>query len=167
MLKKKDSHKTNNKNALAKTKAIPSVISNDMNILGNLISDGYIDINGHIEGNVKCNSLTVREQGVIKGDIFAETVHVHGQVSGIIKAKHVFLASAARVRGVIMHESMSMEEGAFIDGQCKRTDRSAMMDQATQPPQSTTTVHSAAASLRDNIELLENFRIISGDTKAS
>lgn len=161
MLKKNESHKNNSKNAIAKNKSMPSVISNDMNILGNLISDGYVDINGHIEGNVKCDVLTIRAQGIVKGDIFAETVNVHGQVSGIIKAKHVFMASSARVRGVIMHESMSMEEGAFIDGQCKRTDRSAIMEQVNiaQPAANV----SQPTQLRDNIELLENFRIISGD----
>lgn len=162
MLKKKE---TNNKDksALAKRKSVPSLISDDMNILGNLISDGYLDINGHIEGNVKCQSLTVRDQGMVKGDVFADEVSIHGQVSGIIKARHVFLASTARVRGVIMHESMSMEQGAFIDGQCKRTDRSAMLEGMS----GTTSAAPVTGGKNENIELIENFRVISGDATRS
>src|SRR5690606_5158548 len=91
--------------------------------LGNLISDGYIDINGQVEGNVKCLALTVREHGLIKGDVIAEMVTVQGEICGLIKARHVHLANNSRVRGVIMHESLTIEDGAFIDGQCKRTER--------------------------------------------
>jgi cytoskeletal protein CcmA (bactofilin family) len=152
MLKKKDSLKHDKNTALAKRKSVPSIIADDMNILGNLISDGCVDINGHIEGNVKCHDLTIREHGVIKGDVFAESVHVHGQVSGVIKARHVFLSSTARVRGVIMHESMTMEAGAFIDGQCKHYDRA--MGTLEAPP-------STGSGKSDNIELIENFRVIS------
>ncbi len=101
----------------------PSIISHDMNILGNLISDGYVDIDGRIEGNVKCVALTVREKGMIKGDIIAEKVKVCGEVSGLIKSRYVHLTCTAKVRGVIMHESLSVDDGAFIDGQCKRMDR--------------------------------------------
>ncbi len=103
--------------------AIPSLISNDMNILGNLISDGYIDINGHIDGNIKCLSLTVRESGMVKGDVVADTVKIQGEISGLIKARHVHLTKTGRVRGVIMHESLTIDDGAFVDGQCKRVER--------------------------------------------
>lgn len=152
MLKKKNPSNPGKKGLPAKSKSVPSLISDDMNILGNLISDGYIDINGHIEGNVKCQALTVREKGIVKGDVFADTVNVHGQVSGVIKARHVFLASSARVRGVVMHESMSVEDGAFIDGQCKRTDRAGFMDQDEEEPTSGGDA---------KIDLIENFRVIS------
>lgn len=113
-------------------RAAASVISEDLNILGNLISEGYIDINGHIEGNVKCDSLTIRPEGSVKGDIFVNHIHVHGQVSGIIKARSVHLASTAQVRGVIIHETMSVEDGAFIDGQCKRTERHQIADMSNR-----------------------------------
>jgi len=153
MLKKKKT-KTENpagKN-ITKRKSVPSLISDDMNILGNLISDGYVDINGHIEGNVKCESLTVRDNGMVKGDVFADMVQVYGQVSGIIKARHVLLASTARVRGVVMHESMSVEDGAFIDGQCKRTDRSNIMENDEEGD--------LDMSDESNLDLIENFRVI-------
>lgn len=114
---------SNNSTPNPPKKAVPSVLSSDINILGNVISDGFLDINGRIEGNVRCYNATIREQGKIKGDVIAETVQIYGEVEGLVKAKTVNLYSNAKVTGVIMHESISIEDGAFIDGKFKRTDR--------------------------------------------
>lgn len=127
----KDTNKVEAKASGKPKMEIPSVISEDMNILGNIISDGYIDINGNVEGNVKCKSVTVRERGYIRGDVVAETVNIYGEVDGLIKAKNVHLFSTCKIAGVIMHESMSVEDGAFIDGQCKRMDRVLELESAS------------------------------------
>lgn len=99
---------------------LPSIISADLNILGNLIGEGHIDIAGKIDGNVRAGTVTVREGGQVRGDITAEAAHIYGNVHGLIRAKHVALYRAAKVDGIIMHETLSMEDGASLDGQCKR-----------------------------------------------
>lgn len=149
MFTKTDKNKSETKNT--ETNAVPSVISDDMNILGNIISDGYIDINGRIEGNIKCRSVTVREKGMVKGDIIADVVHVHGEVNGLIKSKSVNLHSTCRVSGVIMHESISIEDGAFVDGQCKRSDK-VMEHQASQGKSD----GAPTALLENNIRLISD-----------
>lgn len=101
---------------------VPSIISRDLNILGNLVSDGYVEIVGKVEGNVICNSATIHEHGVIKGDIVAEQVQINGEVRGLIKARHVRVSETGKVTGVVMYETLSIKDGAFIDGQCKNTD---------------------------------------------
>lgn len=108
-------------------KSAPSVISSDLNILGNMISDGLLDINGRIEGNVKAEEVTIRVNGVITGDVVAETIHVFGKVVGLVKAKQVHLYASSHVEGVIMHESIAIEDGAFIDGKFKRSNK-VMLD---------------------------------------
>lgn len=104
-------------------KTPPSLIAADVNLLGNIISDGVIDVDGRIEGDVKCVSVTVRANGKVKGDIIADLLHVFGEVKGVIRAKKVFLHSGCRVVGIVMHESLTMEDGAYLDGRCKRTDK--------------------------------------------
>ena len=122
---------TNNSPTRASGKGIvPSVISADMHVLGNIISDGFIDIDGKIEGNVKCRSATVRPNGLVRGDIQADIIHVYGRVEGQIKSRNVSLYSSARVMGTIMHESLSIEDGAFVDGKFKRTDKVFIEDEA-------------------------------------
>ncbi len=111
----------------------PSVIAADMNVLGNIISDGVLDIDGKIEGNVRCQAASIRENGKIRGDVMADTVHVHGTVEGLIKARTVILYASARVTGTIMHESLSIEDGAFVDGKFKRTDKVFIDDEVDAP----------------------------------
>jgi cytoskeletal protein CcmA (bactofilin family) len=111
------------KTVLGKKGMAPSVLAADLHILGNLIGDGVIDIDGKIDGNVRAHTVSIRANGCVRGDIIAEIVHVHGEVDGTIKAKSVSLHSTARVVGMVMHEALSIEDGAFVDGQCKRTDK--------------------------------------------
>ncbi len=99
--------------------AVPSIISADLRILGNLLSDGIIEIEGRLDGNITCNFATIRKGGVIKGDIIAESLQIDGVVEGLIKARHVRISETGRVTGVVMYETLSIKDGAFIDGQCK------------------------------------------------
>jgi cytoskeletal protein CcmA (bactofilin family) len=109
---------------------IPSIISSDMKILGNIISDGVVDIDGVVEGNVKCHTATVRNNGHIKGDVIAESVQVYGKIQGLIKARNVHFFNGCRAEGVIMHESITIEDGAFVDGRFKRSEKLELDDEA-------------------------------------
>lgn len=101
-------------------RAIPSVISSGTHILGNVISELTVDIDGSVEGDVRADQATVRENGKITGDIIANSVHIYGEVRGLIRAHSVHLYSSAHVTGVIVHQSLTVEDGAFIDAKFKR-----------------------------------------------
>ena len=98
----------------------PSIISADMRLIGDLVSQGVVQIDGTVEGDIRAKSLLVGETADIKGEILAETVRVHGRIDGQIKARVVHLARTAHVAGDVWHESLSIETGAFIEGNCKR-----------------------------------------------
>jgi len=100
--------------------APPSLISNDLKIVGDLKSDGEIQVDGMIEGDIRTKSLLVGEGAEIKGEIVADTVRVHGRINGQIKARAVLLSKTAHVVGDIMHEDLAIETGAFLEGHCKR-----------------------------------------------
>ena len=57
---------------------------------------------------------------MIEGEIVAESVRVHGKVDGQIKALNVSLAKSSHVVGDILHDNLSIETGAFLEGHCKR-----------------------------------------------
>ena len=97
-------------------RTVPSIISNDLNITGDLLSDGEIQVDGNVTGDIRAKVLLVGKSAVINGEIFADTVRVHGNVNGQIKAKFVNLAKTARVVGDIHHENLSIQEGAFLEG---------------------------------------------------
>jgi cytoskeletal protein CcmA (bactofilin family) len=102
---------------------IPSIIASDLKIVGNLICGGSIEIEGEIEGNVTCGQVTVRRTGSVKGDVTADAIQVDGEINGLVKGRDIVLAESGRVTGVIMYESLSVKDGAYIDGQCKSADK--------------------------------------------
>lgn len=103
-----------------KKPAPPSVISADMQIVGDLVSGGETQIDGTVDGDIKSKDLLIGETAVIKGEISAETIRVHGAVNGEIKATNVVLASTANVVGNILHENISIEKGARLEGHLTR-----------------------------------------------
>lgn len=100
--------------------AVPSIISTDMKIVGDLTSEGEIQVDGTVEGDIKSKHLLIGEPAHITGEIVAEVVEVYGTIHGQIKATAVSLAKTAHVVGDILHDNLSIEKGAFLEGHCKR-----------------------------------------------
>ena len=101
---------------------IPSIIGSSMKVSGDLNSEGAVQIEGEIEGNIHCIEVTVGPNAQIRGHIYAETAKVHGNVNGEIRAQRVTLSSTARVMGDIVHEELAIEAGAYVEGQMLRRD---------------------------------------------
>ena len=98
----------------------PSIISADLKIVGDLNSNGEIQIDGAVNGDIRTKSLLVGENAKIKGEIVADSVFICGTVNGLIKSRSVNLAKTAYVVGDILHEDLAIETGAFLEGRCKR-----------------------------------------------
>lgn len=110
----------------AAVKAVPSIISADLTIEGNLNSSGEIQVDGVVHGDIRCKALIVGVKGSVTGEVVAQTVRMHGAIKGMIRAKSVFLASTARMAGDVEHESLAIEPGAYIEGHCKRITETAV-----------------------------------------
>ncbi len=123
--------KNDPKKVIQEPPAPPSIISRDLKITGDLYSDGEIQIDGAVTGDIRTKNLMVGETAVVKGEIFAQSVRVHGTIDGQIKAKIVKLAATAHVVGDILHEDLSIETGAFLEGNCKRM--APLDEKALQP----------------------------------
>tara|TARA_B100001142_G_C14144614_1_gene582016 strand:- start:120 stop:662 length:543 start_codon:yes stop_codon:yes gene_type:complete len=102
----------------------PSIISSDVKLVGQIDSEGEVQIDGNFEGDIRTKVLLVGKTGTIKGEVIAQTVHIHGSVNGHVKARDVNLAKTAHVIGNILHENMSIETGAFLEGNCKSMEAS-------------------------------------------
>jgi cytoskeletal protein CcmA (bactofilin family) len=97
--------------------ATPSIISADLKIIGNMQSNGDIQIDGQVDGDVQSKSLTVGESAQVNGTIACERVR---SVSGEIKADSVVLARSAKVDGDIVHKTLEIEAGASLQGGVRR-----------------------------------------------
>ena len=104
-------------------------------------SNGDIQIDGTIEGDINSRLLTVGEQAVVEGCIVADTVRISGTVKGQIKARMVHLDKTARVHGDLTHETLTMEAGALLEGQVRRMELSSTAAAAkVSPPRPATSV---------------------------
>lgn len=93
-----------------------SVIDAWLNITGNLQSEGEVQVDGQINGDIRCAHLTVGKDAIITGNITAEEVVVRGKVTGTIRANRVILQDSARVDSEIFHKKLAVEEGAIFEG---------------------------------------------------
>ena len=89
-------------------------------ITGNLQSEGEVQVDGQIHGDIRCAHLTVGRDALVDGNITAEEVVVRGKVTGVIRANRVILQDSAHVESEIFHKKLSIEEGACFEGTSRR-----------------------------------------------
>ncbi len=98
-----------------------SFIAENLVINGDISSQaGIVEILGKVNGNCTIENLTIRESGVVTGDLACEVVKIKGTLHGSISGNSVIILSNATVVGDISYVNLSVEDGANIDGKCKR-----------------------------------------------
>ena len=93
-----------------------SFISADTTVTGDLENHGDISVEGSVEGNITCRTLTLRGEPTITGDVHVEAVHVCGRFTGALRAKKVVVTNAARMTGDIYYETLEIQKGAEFEG---------------------------------------------------
>lgn len=102
---------------------VPSIISFGTKIKGNILSGDVIHIDGNLEGNIMCEELIIGSRGHVYGQIKAKNLNIYGLLQGSAEAENVVVAKGARVMGDILHGSIAVEPGAFIEGHCIRVQK--------------------------------------------
>ena len=96
-----------------------SRISSALKVTGQLESDEDIQIDGHIEGDIKARRVIIGAGATVKGTVSGDDVEVSGTVTGKIEAASVVLSKSARMSGDVVHKALQIEKGAYIDGHCR------------------------------------------------
>ena len=113
----RDSDKNENEN-------VPSFISADLCITGDVVSNGELRSEGKIEGVIRAKHLTVGEKAQINGTITGNNVVICGRVNGDVRANRLHLGKSSNVTGDLEHNSLSMDAGATLEGKCHRINKS-------------------------------------------
>ena len=99
-----------------------SIICADMKINGSVISEGALQIDGVVDGDVAATDITIGASGHITGEVKAEVVKVKGRIKGSIRARKVELETGAHVKGDIVHSSLQIQSNAVFEGQVKHSE---------------------------------------------
>ncbi len=97
-----------------------SFVGNEVTISGNIKADGDMHVDGTIEGDLACGTLTLGGSGRVKGNIAADRATIAGTVEGTIAANDLTIEKSARVSGDLAYGNLSVEGGAKIDGKLQQ-----------------------------------------------
>lgn len=96
-----------------------SVIGPDILITGNVRATADLHIEGRIEGDLDCGNLVLGPEAVVNGQVRAETARIAGTIEGSVAIRQLVVESGARITGDVEYESVSLENGAHIDGRMR------------------------------------------------
>ena len=96
-----------------------SVIGSNTQVEGDINSDEDLTVEGRVSGIITCkqHTVTLGTNGYIKGDVYAHTLHVSGEVKGNLVVLHrATIHKGAQVSGTIVAPCLVLEEGSIFYG---------------------------------------------------
>lgn len=95
----------------------PSVISDAVIFVGNLISKGAIHIDGSARGTVEADAVTVGAAGSLDGKVSCRKLHVKGNLSGSAVCDDLIIDDAANVTASLTYKTLLVQRGAQVNGE--------------------------------------------------
>ncbi len=98
----------------------PSLLGKDIKISGKITTEGELQIDGVVEGEIEALKLVIEQSAKIIGSVSSEDLVIKGRIIGPVYGKKVRFGSTARVEGDTFHETIAIEDGAYYEGSIKR-----------------------------------------------
>lgn len=105
-----------------------SIIAAGMRVVGELITNGVVKVEGAIEGSVRAErQVLIAKGGVVEGDVHTREAIVGGRVTGSIFAEErVEVQPKSVVHGDIMTQKLIVHEGGEVNGSVQMGDPKAL-----------------------------------------
>jgi cytoskeletal protein CcmA (bactofilin family) len=100
-----------------------SVLGPDIVISGDLTARMDLHVDGQVDGDISCAALIQGETSQVSGTVVADSARIAGKIKGSITAATLVILKTARIEGDVAYGSLTIEEGAQVDG--KFTHRTA------------------------------------------
>jgi cytoskeletal protein CcmA (bactofilin family) len=136
----------------------PSFISRECSIDGHVNCEGEIHIDGVVRGSVNAQICVIEVAGVVHGEVSGDVVHVQGRVLGPIHGRNVYIYQGAHVEGEVLHDTISIENGAYLYGTVRHNAAPPAQQQQPKPR--------AFGSPFDQIATTEGFDPLPSDQQA-
>ncbi len=92
-----------------------TTVSIDLNIVGNISTQGIVSVKGRVEGNIKSEKVVIENDGLVEGCIYANELIILGKFQGKIWADKVEIGSSGLVSGELIYERLTIDDGAYLD----------------------------------------------------
>jgi cytoskeletal protein CcmA (bactofilin family) len=121
--------------AAAAPRAVPgeasmSIIGPGMRIVGDVVTEGTVRVEGEIRGTVRASKgVVVGRDGMIEGEVYTQDAVVGGRVRGTIVAEsRLELQASCDIEGTVhaRAQHLHLEEGARFNGQVQMLDPDGM-----------------------------------------
>ena len=100
-----------------------STLGRGMQVTGNIVCAGALQIHGRVFGDIHATHLTICEGAKVEGKIVAPEAVIQGTFNGSIHGNTVKLQSSAVVDGEIFNKSLAIEQDARFEGVSRRLEK--------------------------------------------
>ncbi len=89
-------------------------------IIGTIIADSDIRIDGVVEGDLKCSGkVVIGEKGLLKGTVDCQNAEILGKLDGKIEVKQTLaLRATSNLHGEVHTQTLIVEPNAIFNGTC-------------------------------------------------
>ena len=107
-----------------------SILGPEIEVSGDLKITGDILIYGTVLGNVECKGEVRTSKGsLVKGNINANSAYINGNIEGdLVVDDKVVLAKFSQLKGNLVGNILTIEEGAKFDGICRMESKAASVN---------------------------------------
>jgi cytoskeletal protein CcmA (bactofilin family) len=104
-------------------------------IIGELITDSSIRIDGEVQGNITCaGKVLLGENAMVKGNLTCNEADIEGKVVGDLKVDSLLtLREKAKIEGNISTNRIEIHQGAIFLGNCSMGGSSSNVNNKTVP----------------------------------
>jgi cytoskeletal protein CcmA (bactofilin family) len=113
---------------------MPSIIGADLKVVGNLVCESDIDVQGTVKGDIEAKTVTIDKNARVDGSIRARSLIVSGSVDGTMEASEISLTGTAQVTGELVHETLSVDPGACLEARLSRASKERRIAQQIPKP---------------------------------
>jgi len=113
---------SNNSATTGTNDPISSILSEDMQITGEIRFKGKTRIDCKVDGNIFGDYLVLSETGKIIGDVKVNTMICHGTIKGNVTAETFIAQATSVIHGTVSAGNLTVESGASLNGEIKAAD---------------------------------------------
>ena len=121
--------------------ALYNAITAESKIIGTIVANNDIRIDGTVEGDIQCRGkVVIGEKGFVHGNIQCTNAEVQGRIEGKVEALQTLalrasalqtlaLRASANIQGDVVTQSLIVEPNAIFCGTCQMGKKNAAIEQ--------------------------------------